>query len=259
MTRPPSTASDPTNPAAAAEPGRVAVVTGSSSGIGAAIARCFATAGMRVVVNSRSSTEQGMAVAAELPDAVYVQADVADQGQARHLVDAAVDAFGRLDVVVNNAGTTRLIPFDDLAAVTDEVWQAILGVNVVGTWHMIQAAVPALRAVGGGHIVTISSLAGLRPIGSSLPYAVSKAALNHMTALLAPTLGPEICINAIAPGLIDTPWTADWDDTRASVRRRAPLQRSGQPEDVARACLSLVQNTYVTGCVVPVDGGLHLR
>jgi ketoreductase RED2 len=239
--------------------GRVALVTGSSSGIGAAIATSFAELGARVIVNSASSVAEGQQLAASLPDATYVQADIADPEHAARLVAATIERHGRLDIVINNAGTTAVIPHHDLDAATKEVWDRILGVNVIGTWNMIQAAVPHLRATGDGVILNITSLAGVRPVGSSIPYAVSKAALNHMTVLLANTLGPEIRVNAIAPGLIDTPWTSDWDAIRAAVRDTAPLRRSGTPEDVADACVALVRTRYATGQVLVVDGGVALR
>ena len=237
--------------------GKVAVVTGSSSGIGAAIARTFAAEGAVVVVNSARSVEAGEALAAEV-GGTYVQADVSDEAQAQALVQAAVDAHGGLDILVNNAGTTEVIPHHDLDAVTDEVWHRILDVNVLGTWRVTRAAVPHLRASGAGSVVNITSIAGVRPRGSSIPYAVSKAALNHMTVLLANVLGPEIRVNAVAPGLIDTPWTETWDDARAAVRATTPLRRSGAPEDVADATLGLIRSTYSTGVVVLVDGGMHL-
>jgi len=238
---------------------KVVLVTGSSSGIGAAIARAFAAEGARVVVNSSSSVEAGEKVAAELPEAFYVRADVSDPEQAQALVDVAQTRWGRLDVLVNNAGTTVRIPHEDIDAVTPEVWRRILDVNVVGTWLVTQAAVPALRQSGAGNIVNVTSLAGVRPGGSSIPYAASKAALNHLTLLLANTLGPLIRVNAVAPGLIDTPWTAAWDDLRELVRGMAPLRRSGQPDDVAAATVGLVRADYVTGQVLVCDGGLHLR
>ena len=239
--------------------GGVAVVTGSSSGIGAAVARALAAEGARLVVNSRSSVEAGRALAAELGDAVYVQGDVADEGACGALVDAALERWGRLDVVVNNAGFTRVIPHHDLDAADDEVWRRIFDVNVLGTWHMTRAAVPALRQAGDGAVVNITSLAGLRPTGSSIPYAVSKAAINHLTRLLANVLGPDIRVNAVAPGLIDTPWTADWEAVRSHVTASAPLRRSGRPEDVAEACLGLIRSGYATGQVLAVDGGVGLR
>ena len=234
--------------------GRVAIVTGSSSGIGAAIAVAFADLGASVVVNSASSVAEGRQVAADLPDAIYVQADVADPARAEELVAAAVEHYGRLDIVVNNAGITEVIPHDDLEAATNEVWERILRVNVLGPWNVIRAAVPHLRATGDGIVVNITSVAGVRPVGSSIPYAVSKAALNHLTVLLANALGPEIRVHAVAPGLIDTQWTADWDTVREAVRTTAPLR-----EDIADACVALIGAGYATGQVLVVDGGITLR
>jgi len=239
--------------------GRVALVTGSASGIGAATARMLADAGATVVVNSVRSVEAGQAVADALPRSSYVQADVADEAQAAALVDQVVGRHGRLDLLVNNAGTTQVIPHGDLEAATPDVWRRIFDVNVIGTWQVTVAAVPHLRASGHGQVVNVSSLAGERPTGSSIPYACSKAALSHMTRLLANTLGPDLRVNAVAPGLVDTPWTADWDTVRAFVSSQAPLGRSATPEDVAEVILGLVRARYVTGEVVLVDGGLHLR
>ncbi len=239
--------------------GKVALVTGSSSGIGEAVARSLAAEGASVVVNSATSVEAGERVARDLPDATYVQADVAGEGAARELIDAAVATYGRLDVLVNNAGTTVVIPHHDLEAVTPDVWRRILEVNVIGTWQVTVAALPHLRASGAGSVVNVTSLAGVRQTGSSIPYAASKAALNHVTRLLANVVGPDVRVNAVAPGLVDTPWTADWDTVREVVRSSAPLQRSGRPEDIAEVVLGLVRSAYTTGQVVVVDGGLGLR
>ncbi len=239
--------------------GRVALVTGSSSGIGAAVATTLAERGASVVVNSASSVAAGQQLAADLPDAMYVQADVSDRASAERLVAAAIDRYGRLDIVVNNAGTTTVIPHHDLDAATNEIWERILRVNVLGTWNVSKAAVPHLRTAGDSIILNITSLAGVRPVGSSIPYAVSKAALNHLTALLANVLGPEIRVHAVAPGLIDTPWTTDWDALRETVREAAPLRRSGSPQDVADACVALIDARYATGQVLVVDGGMALR
>jgi len=238
---------------------RVALVTGSSSGIGAAIATAFARGGASVVVNSSSSVAAGEQLAAELPDATYVQADVSDPSDAHRLVTTAVERYGRLDIVVNNAGTTNVIPHHDLEAATNEIWERILRVNVIGAWNVIRAAAPHLRATGDGVILNITSIAGVRPTGSSVPYAASKAALNHLTVLLANVLGPEIRVHAVAPGLIDTPWTADWDEAREVVRQVAPLRRTGTPEDIADACVGLAGARYSTGQVLVVDGGMTLR
>lgn len=236
----------------------VAIVTGSSSGMGAAIARRLAGAGMTVVVNSHSSVEAGQAVAAEV-GGTYEQGDVGDEASADALVARVVERHGRLDLLVNNAGTTVTVPHADLEGATTEIWRRILDVNVLGAWHMSTAAVPHLKASPAGHIVNITSLAGQRPIGSSIPYAVSKAAVDHLTRLLASALGPEVRVNAIAPGFIDTPWTAGWDEVREQVTSRIPISRAGQPEDVADAVIGLHRSTYVTGQVLAVDGGYHLR
>lgn len=237
--------------------GQVVAVTGSSSGIGAATARAFAGEGASVLVNSARSVDEGEAVAASLPDALYVQGDITEAGVPEHLVAAALDRWGRLDTLVNNAGTTALIPHHDLQAASVEVWRRIFEVNVFGTWAMSVAAMAALREAHGS-IVNVASVAGVRPTGSSIPYAASKAALNHMTVLLAKVVGPEVRVNAVAPGLVDTPWTEDWDVVREVVRQVAPLRRSGQPEDVADVIIALADASYVTGQVVVVDGGLSI-
>jgi len=239
--------------------GKVALVTGSSSGIGAATARLLAGRGAVVVVNSATSVEAGRALAAELDGASYVQADIADPDEARRLVADAVAAHGRLDLLVNNAGTTEVIAHPDFDAVTPEVWRRILDTNVVGTWSVTVAAMPHLRANGDGSVVNVSSVAGHSARGSSIPYAVSKAAVSHMTELMANVVGPEVRVNAVAPGLVDTPWTADWDVVRTFVQTQAPLQRSGTPEDIAHVILGLLTARYMTGEIVMVDGGLRLR
>jgi NAD(P)-dependent dehydrogenase (short-subunit alcohol dehydrogenase family) len=235
---------------------KVALVTGSSSGIGAAVARRLAGDGYTVVVNSRSSVDAGEAVAAEIGGS-YLQADVGDEDAARALVGAVVEVHGRLDVLVNNAGTTEVIPHTDLPAATPAVWRRLYDVNVVAPFVLVTAAEGALRAAEGC-VVNVSSLAGVKPTGSSIPYAASKAAFNHQTRLLAKALGPEIRVNAVAPGLVDTPWTEDWHDLRALVTAMAPMRRSATPEDVAEVVMGLVRSTYVTGEVIVVDGGLGL-
>jgi ketoreductase RED2 len=237
--------------------GHVAAVTGSSSGIGAATARAFAELGASVLVNSARSVDEGEAVAASLPDAHYVQGDITEPGVPDRLVAAALKRWGRLDTLVNNAGTTAVIPHHDLQAASIDVWRRIFEVNVFGSWAVSVAAMPALREAHGS-IVNVASVAGVRPTGSSVPYAASKAALNHMTVLLAKVVGPEVRVNAVAPGLVDTPWTAEWDVVREVVRQVAPLRRSGQPEDVAEVVVALARAAYVTGQVVVVDGGLSI-
>lgn len=237
----------------------VALVTGSSSGIGASIARLLSHYGAIVVINSAHSPESGTELAASLPQATYVQADIADCVAAHNLINTVIEQHGRLDILVNNAGTTRVISHDDLESATQEIWRHILNVNVIGTWNVTVAAVPHLRASGHGQVLNISSLAGIRPMGSSIPYACSKAAINHMTLLLANALAPGIRVNAVAPGLVDTPWTADWGTTSSEIRAQTPLQCSASPEDIAQAAYCLMASRHVTGEVLIVDGGLHLR
>jgi ketoreductase RED2 len=240
--------------------GKVAIVTGSSSGIGEATARGLAAAGAVLVVNSSSTPDRGRSVAESLPDAVYVQGDVARDEDARTLVDAALERWGRVDVVVNNAGTTEHIAHDDLESATDEVWDRLLHVNLLGTWHVTRAAAPALRRDGGGSVVNVTSLGGIIAAGSSIPYAVSKAAANHLTRLLAKALAPEIRVNAVAPGLVvDTTWNQEWIDTaRRNWEAVNPLGRAAVPDDVVATVLHLLTSDYLTGQVIVVDGGQSL-
>ncbi len=239
--------------------GKVALVTGSSSGIGEATARLFDAEGASVVVNSSSSVEAGRRVAASLRDAAYVQADVSDAAACETLVSVTVERFGRLDVLVNNAGTTKVIPHHDLDAVDDETFRRILEVNVLAAFRLTRLAMPYLKATGDAAVVNVTSVAGVRPTGSSVPYAVSKAALNHLTALLGNVTGPEVRVNAVAPGLVRTPWTSDWGPLHEAMKKRAPLGRSGETEEIAQAIADVAANRYMTGQVVVVDGGLGLR
>jgi ketoreductase RED2 len=236
---------------------RVALVTGSSSGIGVAIARALHARGWRVVLNGHRDQDAGAALAAELGGAVYVDADVGRADDARRLVDDAVAATGRLDLVVNNAGIARRIPHDDLDAVDDAFWDLVMAVNLKGPWNVAKAARPHLAAARG-QIVNTGSIAGFTPVGSSIPYSVSKAGVLHLTRLLAKALGPEIRVNAVAPGYVETPLTRDWQPLREHVVAHAPARRLGTPEDVATVVLALLEMEYVTGAVVPVDGGLSL-
>jgi ketoreductase RED2 len=238
--------------------GKVAIVTGSSSGIGEAVARRLSSLGAAVVVNSASSVEAGRAVAQSLPGpALYVQADISHQAQGAALLEQTIDHFGHLDILVNNAGWTTRVPHADLDALTDEIFRRTFDVNVFGTWWLTKAAIPHLRESADGNVVSITSIAGLRPLGSSIAYAMSKAALNHMTPLLAKACAP-VRVNAVAPGLVDTPWTAAWQDQHESVARTTPLHRSATPDDCAEAVVGLLRSRYVTGHVVVVDGGTSL-
>ena len=235
---------------------QVALVTGSSSGIGAQVARRLGKDGYHVVVTSRASVDEGRAVADEVGGS-YVQADLSTEDGARGLVADVLAAHGRLDVLVNNAGVTERIDHADLKAATPEVWRRLYDVNVIAPFVLVTAAEEALRAAKGC-VVNVSSLAGVKPTGSSIPYAASKAALNHQTRLLAKVLGPDVRVNAVAPGLVETPWTESWTDLHELVSLMAPLKRVATPDDVAEMVLGLIRSTYVTGEVVVLDGGLGL-
>lgn len=241
----------------------VALVTGSTSGIGQAIARRLSQDGYAVIVHSRSSVAAGTAMAKELGCAAYIQADLAVDADRVRLVQEAIALWGRLDVLVNNAGISHVIPHADLAAAAPEVWHAMHEVNVVAPFRLVALAQPALQACAPlrgkpGCVVNISSHAGVRPKGASIPYAASKAALNHVTRLLALSLAPHIRVNAVAPGLVDTPLTASWTQAQQLWRERAPMQRAATPEDIAQAVALLVASDYLTGEILLSDGGLNL-
>jgi len=240
----------------------VALVTGSTSGIGAAIARRLSNEGYAVVLHSRSSAEKGHALAAELGNAIYIQADLADDADRIRLVREAVSRWERLDVLVNNAGMSRVIPHTDLQAASPAIWHELHEVNVVAPFRLVAEAETALRAAASrgrsGCVVNVSSHAGVRPKGASIPYAASKAALNHVTRLLALSLAPDIRVNAVAPGLVDTPLTADWIAAQQLWRDRSPMRRPASPVDIAQIVMMLIASDYLTGEIVVSDGGLSL-
>jgi ketoreductase RED2 len=238
--------------------GKVALVTGSTTGIGEAVARRLSAVGAGVVVNSVSSREAGEQLAAELGNAHYVAADVADEEAAGRLVEEAVARFGRLDILVNNAGITRRIPLADLEAATAAVWREILDTNLVGAWNVTRAAAPHLRLSGEAAVVNLTSLVAHRFFGSSIPYAVSKAALAHLTQILARVLGPEIRVNAVSPGFVSTRWNEAQAERRAYVESHAPLRRVASPEEIAEVVLQLCRPSFITGVDVRVDGGMGL-
>jgi ketoreductase RED2 len=238
--------------------GKVAIVTGSSSGIGEAIARRLGEAGATVVVNSASSVEAGTAVAAAIGNgAVYMKGDISKKEDCVRLIDDTVAKFGRLDILVNNAGWTTPIPHHDLDALTDEIFMKTFEVNVYGTWWLSKLAVPHLKKADDGNIINVTSIAGVRQLGSSMAYSMTKAALNQMTKLMAKSCWP-VRVNAVAPGLIATPWTSDWGPQHEAVKSIAPLKRSGTPDDCADATLGLLRSRYATCQIFVVDGGLTL-
>ncbi|MEI8022616.1 MAG: SDR family oxidoreductase [Actinomycetota bacterium] len=238
--------------------GKVAIVTGSSSGIGEEIARRLSDLGATVVVNSANSVDAGQQVAKSLStESLYIQADISDQASGQKLIDMTISKFGQLDILINNAGWTTLVAHHDLDSLNDEIFKKTFDVNVFGTWWLTKAAMPHLKKSTDGNVVNITSIAGVRPVGSSIAYAMTKAALNHMTILLAKSCGP-VRVNAVAPGLVETPWTRDWQAQHDNVSRVAPLKRSATPQDCGEATIALIRNKYATGQIFVVDGGLTL-
>ncbi len=246
----------------------VALVTGSATGVGAATVLLLARRGWDVVVNYSRSADEARATAQACGEAgaavLLQQADVADDAQCRALVDATVARFGRLDALVNNAGVSV---FGDQArwdALDAAAFERVLGVNTLGTFQMVRAAAPHLKAAGGS-ITNVSSVAGALGIGSSVPYVASKGAVNALTLHLARVLAPEIRVNAVCPGLVTSRWFERGVGAEAAAKGRAayeagvPLQRASSPEDVAEAIGWLVTGAAsVTGELLLLDGGLHL-
>lgn len=244
--------------------GKAAIVTGASRGIGRATAIELGRRGCDVLLNYRASAEEAEQAAAEVASlgvkAIAVQGDVSKDEDCRAMVERAVAEFGHVDVLVNNAGTTRFIPHADLDAVDAEDWRRIMDVNVLGPFQCIRAALPQLRE-HGGEVINVASVAGYITAGSSVPYGASKAAVINMTVNLARALGPDIRINAVAPGFIDGQWTRDglgeqYDVAKETVAANSALGKVSLPEDIADAIISLICGSdLVTGQTLVVDGG----
>jgi NAD(P)-dependent dehydrogenase (short-subunit alcohol dehydrogenase family) len=241
---------------------RVALVTGSTSGIGKSIAKRLAQEGFTVAFHSRSSVLVGQSLAKAHPGSSYFQADLSDQSQARNLIVEVLSHHGRLDVLVNNAGMSATIPHGSLKEASPEIWRSLYEVNVIAPWTLIAEAEMALRLSSKSEcpscILNISSHAGIRPKGASIPYSATKAALNHMTKLLAMSLAPQIRVNAIAPGLVNTPMSKDWIAAQKLWKERSPMGRGAQPEEIAQIAYMIVTSHYLTGEIIISDGGLNL-
>ena len=185
-----------------------------------------------------------------------MKADLADDAARGMLVEQAAMARG-LDVLVNNAGASGVIPHAALDSATREIWRELYEIDVIAPLRLVAAAAPHLRRNAGPCLVNISSHAGVRPKGASIPYAASKAALNHVTRLLAVTLAPDIRVNAIAPGLVDTELTAGWETARRLWNEFSPIRRAARPEEIADIASMLIASSYLTGEVIVADGGMN--
>ena len=243
-----------------------AIVTGAASGIGLATATLLASSGAKVALNHLPGDERGHACIERLRaqglDIVAAPGRVGVKGETEAMVGQAIADLGGLDLLVNNAGTPgvkSLVPVERLDLITDELWEAVLSVNLVGPFRCTKAAAPALRAAGGS-VVSTASVVGLGwATGSSMAYAASKAGLVNLTRSLARALAPEVRVNAIAPGAVDSGWIEWTPEQRAEQVERAKLKRIGTPDDYARAILFLAFGTgLVTGQTLLVDAGMTL-
>jgi len=238
--------------------GKVAIVTGSTRGIGKATVQLLSNSGASVVINSSKSVSEGEKLANELPNAYYVQANVAEEKQCLDLVNATLKKYGKIDFLINNTGLSHRIPHEDLTAATDEIFYSMFTTNVMSAWYLSRATIPHLKNSENGNIINISSIAGSRAVGSSIPYGISKAALNQLTLLLAKACSPYVRVNAIAPGLILTPRTEQWLDAQTYHEKATALQKPGHPNDIAEMVLGIINSRYITGQVISVDGGFLL-
>lgn len=246
--------------------GKAAIVTGASRGVGRATAIALAKLGCGVCVNYSRSRVEAMGVLEELTElgenAMAFQADVSDDVAVREMVAATKETFGRVDILVNNAGTTRFIPHSNLEGVTGDVWERILGVNLLGPFHCIRACAPHMHDAGEGAVVNVASVAGVAAVGSSVPYCASKAALINLTVSMARALGPEIRVNCVAPGFIEGDWLKhglgkNYEPVKAANESKAVLNKVCAAQDVADAVVSFIQGSnMVTGQTVVVDGGM---
>ena len=245
--------------------GKAAIVTGGGTGVGYQTALLLAKQGCSVLVNYSRSRDGAEAAAAECEKlgvkALAVRADVSQDEDCRAMVAEAEKAFGRLDVLVNNAGYTKFVQHENLDGLEPDDWQKILSINRMGPFLCSRAARPLLEADDGGEIVMTSSVAGLVGMGSSIAYCASKAGLNNLTVTLARALAPKIRVNAIAPGFIDGEWLKEgfgdaYENIRNSMIERTPLKRVATPDSVAAGIVSILMGPdLVTGHVVPHEGG----
>ena len=243
---------------------KVALVTGGATGIGKSAVLALARAGYDVVVNYNSSEAAARATAREAEKlgakALLAKCDVSDEAGVRSMLDSVKKTFGRLDVLINNAGTTASWKMKDLDSLSLEEWDRVFAVNVRGLFQVTRAAAPLLR-LNKGCVVNTASIVGLRPGPQPLPYAASKAAVINLTKTLAWNLGPEIRVNAVAPGWMEGDWMKrmlqdKYEDLMGKRAKSTPLKRVVTADDVAQTMMSLIEsNRFVTGEVIVIDGG----
>jgi len=241
---------------------KVVIITGGGTGVGRATALKLAAAGAKVVINYSRSEKEALEVVQEITKlggtAIAFKANVAIEKEVIEMVSQTVTTFGTVDGLVNNASITAQIPMDDLEAVTDEVWDSLFSVNVKGMFHCVKAVVPYMKKQQSGVIVNIGSVAGKTGIGSSIPYAATKAAIHTMTRSLAIALAPYIRVNSISPGAVDTRWWSGNEDKMYQLAGNLPLKRISTTDDIAGAILFQLTQESVTGQVFTIDNGQTL-
>ncbi|MFN8472967.1 MAG: glucose 1-dehydrogenase [Anaerolineae bacterium] len=248
--------------------GKVALVTGASMGIGRAVALDLAQDGARVAINYRQSQAEANGVLAEIEalggEGMLAQADVADEAAVQRMVDAVEAKWGGLDILVNNAAITYFVPLPDLDALSEDMWDNLYATNVKGLFWCARAGAKLMRKDGGGVMVNIGSVAGVTGDGSSIAYCASKAAVHSLTKSLARALAPDIRVNCVSPGFVDTNWHARGVGEEQAARNRenagnvSPLRRVCSPQDVSDAVMSMIHMDYVTGQILMVNGGIFM-
>jgi len=249
--------------------GGVTIVTGSATGVGAAAAKLLASKGCNVVINYTKSEAEAKQTQADCEklgaETLLCKADVSQDEDCRRMVAETVAKWGRVDALLNNAGTTQFVNHANLEGLSADDFHRIYAVNVIGPFQMVRAVAPHMKAAGRGAVVNVSSIAGVMGVGSSIAYTASKGALNTMTLSLARALAPEIRVNTICPGFIEGRWLrggmgdAAYEAAVAAQKRNTPLQRAGTPEDMAQAAVWFIEGAdLITGEFLIVDAGSHL-
>jgi 3-oxoacyl-[acyl-carrier protein] reductase len=247
----------------------VVIVTGSATGVGAASARLLASKGCNVVINYTKSEEEARETQAACEalgvETLLCRADVSDDADCRRMANEAIAKWGRIDGLINNAGTTHFVNHANLEGLTAEDFHRIYGVNVIGPYQMTRAVAAQMKSQGNGAVVNVSSIAGVMGLGSSIAYTASKGALNTMTLSLARALGPEIRVNTICPGFITGRWLRGgmgddaYEAAKAAQERNTPLRKAGTPENMAQAAVWFIEGAdLITGEILIVDAGSHL-
>lgn len=242
--------------------GKVALITGSATGIGRAIALRLAREGVHIIINYSRSHKEALETQKDIEacgvQSLLAQADVSDDVEVRRMVQETIGKFGRLDILVNNAGVTNFVAHEDLEGLKDEYWDRVMNVNVKGMFHCCRAAAAELKKQKGC-IINITSIAGMTGLGSSIAYAASKAAAISVTKSLARVLAPEVRVNSISPGVVRTRWIEGHEEHVERLAGGTPLGRVATPEDVAEVAYSLIAHShFVTGQNIVVDGGMFM-